>query len=60
MFKEEMTLLETIAKFSKEKAHDMIMKRVENDMAKEIADYCKEQEREAKLISHEKARQIIV
>ena len=60
MYKEEMALLETIAKFSKEKAHDMIMKRVENDMAKEIADYCKEKEQEAKLVAHEKARQIIV
>lgn len=60
MYKEEMALLETIAKFSKEKAHDMIMKRVENDMAKEIADYCKEKEQEAKLAAHEKARQIIV
>lgn len=60
MYKEEMALLETIAKFSKEKAHDMIMKRVESDMAKEIADYCKEKEHEAKLIAHEKAKHIIV
>ncbi|MCI8575518.1 MAG: ribonuclease Y [Bacilli bacterium] len=60
MYKEEMSLLETIAKFSKEKAHDMIMKRVENEMAKEVADYCKEKETEAKLVAHEKARQIIV
>ncbi len=60
MYKEEMSLLETIAKFSKEKAHDMIMKRVENEMAKEVADYCKEKEAEAKLVAHEKARQIIV
>lgn len=60
MYKEEMALLESIAKFSKEKAHDMIMKRVENDMSKEIADYCREKEQEAKLTSHEKAKQIIV
>ncbi|MCI8393871.1 MAG: ribonuclease Y [Bacilli bacterium] len=60
MYKEEMTLLETISKFSKEKAREMIMKRIENDMEKEIADYCKEQEREAKLIAKEKAKQLIV
>jgi len=60
MYKEEMALLESIAKFSKEKAHDMIMKRVENEMAKEIAEYCREKEQEAKLTSHEKAKQIIV
>lgn len=60
MYKEEMALLENIAKFSKEKAHDMIMKRVENDMSKEIAEYCREKEQEAKLSSHEKAKQIIV
>ncbi len=60
MHKEEMALLENIAKFSKEKAHDMIMKRVENDMAKEIAEYCHEKETEAKLNAHEKAKQIIV
>lgn len=60
MYKEEMTLLESIAKFSKEKAHDMIMKRVESDMSREIADYCREKEREAKLSAHEKAKQIIV
>ncbi len=60
MYKEEMTLLESIAKFSKEKAHDMIMKRVESDMTKEITTYCKEKEQEAKLNAHEKAKQIIV
>ncbi len=60
MYKEEMTLLENIAKFSKEKAHDMIMKRVEEDMSKEIATYCKEKEQEAKLNAHERAKQLIV
>ncbi len=60
MYKEEMALLESIAKFSKEKAHDMIMKRVENDMSKEIALYCREKEQEAKLNAHEKAKQLIV
>ena len=36
------------------------MKRVEDDMAIEIASYIKEQERNAKLEAHEKAKQIIV
>lgn len=60
MYKEEMALLENIAKFSKEKAHDMIMKRVEQDMSKEIAEYCREKEQEAKLTAHEKSKQLII
>lgn len=60
LLKQELEELEKIAKFSKEKAHDLIMKRVENDMSKEIVDYIKEQERIAKLEAHEKAKQIIV
>ncbi|MDE5540078.1 MAG: ribonuclease Y, partial [Bacilli bacterium] len=60
LLKQELKELEKIAKFSKEKAHDLIMKRVENDMAKEIVDYIKEQERTAKIEAHEKAKQIIV
>lgn len=60
MYKEELTLLESIAKFSREKAHEMIMKRVESDMAKEIADYMKEKDQEARLNAHEKSKQIIV
>jgi len=60
LLKEEMEKLEQIANFSKEKAHDLIMKRVEDDMAIEIVDYIKEQERVAKLEAHEKAKQIIV
>ncbi len=60
LLKQELEELEKIAKFSREKAHDLIMKRVENKMAKEIADYIKDQERNAKLEAHEKAKQIIV
>ena len=60
LLKQELENLEKIAKFSKEKAHDLIMKRVEKDMSKEIVDYIKEQERVAKLEAHEKAKQIIV
>ena len=60
LLKQELAELEKIAKFSKEKAHDLIMKRVEDDMAREIVDYIKEQEQNAKLEAHEKAKQIIV
>jgi len=60
LMKTEMEQLETIAKFSKEKAHDLIMKRVEENMALEIADYIKEQEAEAKLKANEAAKSLIV
>ena len=60
MLKSEMEQLEKIAKFSKEKAHDLIMKRVEADMAKEIAEFIKEKEAEAKLEANEKAKNMIV
>lgn len=60
LMKQQLEELEKIAKFSKEKAHDLIMKRVEEDMSKEIVEYIKEQERVAKLEAHEKAKHIIV
>ncbi len=60
LMKQEMEQLESIAKFSKEKAHDMIMKRVEENMSLEIADYIKEQEAEAKLKANEAAKNLIV
>ena len=60
LLKEEMQQLERIAKFSKDKARSMIMKRVEDEMALEIATYIKEREREAKLVANEKAKDLIV
>ena len=60
MLKEEMEQLEKIAKFSKEKAHDLIMKRVEETMAREIAEYIQEEEGKAKLQANEKAKNLIV
>ena len=60
LMKEELEQLEQIAKFSKEKAHDLIMKRVEENMSLEIADYIKEQEAEAKLKANEIAKNLIV
>ena len=60
LLKEEMIRLESIAKFSKEKAHDLIMKRCEEDMSREIAEYIKEREQEARLSANEAAKNIIV
>ena len=58
--KEQLEKLEEIAKFSKEKAHDLIMKRVEETMNKEIATYIKERESEAKLESDNIAKEMII
>ena len=60
LLKQELEQLEKIAKYSKEKAHDTIMKRVEESMAREITEYIKEREKSAKLEANEKAKQIIV
>ncbi len=60
LLKEEIQQLEKIANFSREKAKDMIMKRVENDMSLEIASYIKEKESEAKLKANDKAKDLLV
>ena len=60
LLKEEMEKLEIIAKFSKEKAHDMIMQRVESSMEVEIAEFIKEKEAEAKLEVDNKAKNLLV
>lgn len=60
LMKQELEKLEKIANFSKEKAHDLIMKRVEEDMSREIVDYIKEVESKAKLEAQKQAKQIII
>lgn len=60
LLKQELEQLEKIAHYSKEKAHDTIMKRVEESMSREITEYIKEKEKSAKLEANEKAKQIIV
>ncbi len=60
LLKEEMEKLEKISKFSKDKARDLIMKRVEDEITDEIVDYVKEEEAKAKLEASDKAKQIIV
>ena len=58
--KREMELLESISGFSKEKARDLIMKRVENDLEVEITSMVKEREIEAKLELDKKAKDMLV
>jgi ribonuclease Y len=60
LIKEEMAELERIAKYSKEKAREVIMERVENDMQLEITNYIKEEEAKAKLEASNIAKQLIV
>lgn len=58
--KEQLELLEKIASFSKESAHDMIIKKVEESMDLEIATLIKEKEQEAKLEVDKKAKDLLV
>ena len=58
--KEQISLLEDISGYSKEKAHDLIMKNVKESMSREIAVYISEQENEAKLTADKKAQEMIV
>jgi len=60
LIKEEIAQLENIAGYSKEKAREVIMNRVEEDMQLEITDYIKEAEAKAKLEAQGIAKQLIV
>ena len=60
ILKKQMEKLEEISKLKRDKAHDLIMKKVEEDMSLEIADYIKEEEQKAKLNAHDVAKGIIV
>ena len=60
LLKSEMEKLEGISKFSKEKAREMILERVEEDMSKEISELIKEREAEAKLECDKKAKNLLV
>ena len=60
LLKEEVEQLEKISGYSKEKAHDLIMKHVEDSMELEISDYIREKETKAKLEAHEIAKNLIV
>ena len=58
--KKELDLLEKISGFSKDKARDMIMKRVEADLEVEITSMIKEREIEAKLEVDRRAKEMLV
>ena len=60
LLKEEVKELEKISGLSKEKAHDLIMARIESDMALEIAEYVRDEEAKAKLEANDRAKQLIV
>ena len=58
--KQEMEKLESISNFTKQQAHDEIMKIVEEKMVKEVASYIKEKETIAKIESDNIAKEMIV
>ena len=58
--REQIELLEKISGFSKEKAKELVMAKVKEAMNKEIQEYIKERENEAKLEADRTARELIV
>ena len=58
--KEQIELLEKISGFSKDKAKELVMAKVKESMNKEIMEYIKERENEAKLEADKTAREYIV
>ncbi len=60
ILKEQIALLEKISGFSREKARELVLQKVESEMSKEIAVYLKEREDEAKLEADKKAQELIV
>ena len=57
---EQIELLSKISGLDKKSAHDLIMKKVEEDMSMEIAAYIKEREDEAKLSMDKEAKEMLV
>ncbi len=58
--KEQLELLEEISGFSKEKAKELVMSQVRENISKEIVEYIHERENEAKLTADKTAREYIV
>ena len=58
--REQLELLQKISGFSKEKARELVMSQVRDNMSKEIAEYIRERENEAKLEADKTARELIV
>jgi len=57
---EQLEMLSKISGLSKENAHDLMMKKVEEQMSREIATYIKERENEAKLEADKRSKDLIV
>ena len=60
LLKEEVLELERISGLTKEKAHDLIMAKIESEMSLEIAEFIKDEEAKAKLEANERAKQLII
>ncbi|MFA5602161.1 MAG: ribonuclease Y [Bacilli bacterium] len=60
IMQKQLTLLEKVSGFSRKQAHDLVMERVEGQMTKEIAEYIKERENEAKLNVDKIAKNLLV
>ncbi|MDD3392695.1 MAG: ribonuclease Y [Bacilli bacterium] len=58
--KEQISLLEKIAGFSKNEARNMVLKKVEEMMNLEIASYIKDREADAKLSADRQAKNVLV
>ena len=58
--KEQLDLLEKISGFSKDKARELVMSKVKENMTKEISEYIRERENEAKLEADKHAREMLV
>lgn len=57
---EQIDMLSKISGLNKEKAKELVMKKVEEEMSTEITSYIKEQEEEAKLVADKKAKELLV
>lgn len=60
VLKEQLELLENISGLSKDKAKVLIMEKVEKEMSREISEYLKEKEDEAKLEADRKSKDLLV
>lgn len=58
--KEQLELLEKISGFSKEEAKKQVMRQVKDSMSREISEYIRECENEAKLTVDKKAKELLV
>lgn len=58
--KEQLNLLEKISGFSKEQAKEVVMQKVKDGMAREVAIYINEKEMEAKITAEKQAKELIV